>query len=47
MNTNILDNIEFLKNAEEKLNAKMAGDKDVTLDDIKEALGIWKIVISN
>lgn len=39
INTNILDNIEFLKHAEEKLSAKMAGDKDVTLDDIKEALG--------
>lgn len=39
MNSNIFDNIEYLKKAEEKLNAKMAGDKDVTLDDIKEALG--------
>lgn len=39
INTNILDNIEFLKNAEEKLNAKMTGDKDVTWDDIKEVLG--------
>ena len=39
MNANVLENIEFLKKAEEKLKAKLEGDKEVTLDDIKEALG--------
>lgn len=39
MNGNILDNIEYLKKASELLKARAEGNKEITSDDIKEALG--------
>lgn len=39
MNNNILDNIEYLKKASELLEARAEGNKEITLDDVKEALG--------
>lgn len=39
MNSNIFDNIEFLKNAEELLRARAEGNNEITLDDVREALG--------
>lgn len=39
MNSNIFDNIEYLKKASELLEARAEGDKEITLDDVKEAFG--------
>lgn len=39
MNSNIFDNIEYLKKASELLKARADENKEITLDDVKEALG--------
>lgn len=42
INTNILDNIEYLKKASELLEARAEGNKEITSDDVKEALGFGR-----